>query len=190
MNLKVLTASALILGLAACATPTPYQPAQNDTGPGYTDQQLGNNRYRITFTGNSQTQRQTVENYLMLRAAEVTQKAGFTYFAFDDRDTEAKTSYRTLFTGFSGWGPGWGPGFGWYHRNWLYDPWDPYWSHDSTVTVPSTRYQAYAEIVLLTPDQAQGDPHAVNAADVIARLGPAAAASNAPPGSPPPAPAH
>jgi hypothetical protein len=170
MYFKQLAASALFLGLVACSHPAAYQPAERDNGPGYTDQRLADNRYRVTFTGNGATKRETVENFLLLRAAEVTRDAGFTWFAFDDRDTEAKTTYRTMFTGF----PDGRPGFGFYRHSWLYDPWDPYWRGD-TVVVPSTRYQAYAEIVLLSPDQAKGDAHALSAADVIARLGPAAA---------------
>ena len=42
------------------------------------------------------------------------------------------------------------------------------------MTVQLTRYEAYAEIVLLTPGQAKTDAHALRADDVIARLGPSA----------------
>jgi hypothetical protein len=38
-----------------------------------------------------------------------------------------------------------------------------------------TNYDAYAEIVMLTPEQASREPRAISAADVIARLGPEAA---------------
>jgi hypothetical protein len=41
--------------------------------------------------------------------------------------------------------------------------------------VVHTNYDAYAEIVLLTPEQAAREPRAINAADVISRLGPEAA---------------
>ena len=160
--------------LSACASPTTYMPATDDHGTGYTDQRLAENRYRVTFTGNSLTRREMVENFLLLRAAEVTRDAGYAWFAFDTRDTEAKTTYHTDFDPY----PGWGPGFGWYRHSWRYDPWDPYW--DNTAR-PSTRYEAYAEIILLTPEQAKSDPHALQASDVIARLGPQAA---------PPPPSH
>jgi hypothetical protein len=160
--------------LAGCATSTPYAPATPDNGTGYTDQRLAENRYRVSFTGNSVTKRETVENFLLLRAAEVTRDAGYGWFVFDDRDTEAKTTYYTDFAGYPGWGLGWRAGFGRYHHSWLHDPWDRYWDQDS-VTIPRTRYDAYAEIVLLTPEQAKHDPHALQASDVITRLGPAAA---------------
>ena len=62
-------AAVLVLGvvLAACAKPTPYKPADNGTG--YTEQKLEANRYRVTFSGNSVTDRETVDNYLLYRAA-------------------------------------------------------------------------------------------------------------------------
>ncbi|MEI9996195.1 MAG: hypothetical protein WDM91_16485 [Rhizomicrobium sp.] len=178
MLFKHLALSAAIVVLAGCVSPSTYHPAQSDRGTGYSDQRLAENRYRVTFTGNSQTRRDVVENYLLLRAAEVTRDAGYGWFAFDNRDTEAKTTYHTDFAGYPGWGPGWGPGFGWYRHSWRYDPWDPFWQN---TTFPTTRYEAYAEIVLLTPEQAHQDPHALQASDVIARLGPAAV-------PPPPAP--
>jgi hypothetical protein len=180
MNIKPLMFSLGLAALAGCASPTPYAPATGDHANGYSDARLAENRYRVTFTGNSATRRDTVENFLLLHAAEVTRDAGYSWFAFDSRDTESKTTYHTDFAGNAGWGPGWGPRFGWYHRSWRYDPWDPFWG-DAT-TRPSTRYEAYAEIVLLTPEQARQDPHALQASDVIARLGPAAA--------PPPPDAH
>ena len=46
--------------LAACATETPYSPA-DDRGYGFTEQKIESDRYRITFAGNSLTDRQTVE---------------------------------------------------------------------------------------------------------------------------------
>jgi hypothetical protein len=161
-------------GLAGCATPTPYAAATDDRSTGYSDKRLADNRFRVTFTGNSATKRETVENFLLLRSAEVTRDAGFGWFVFDDRDTEAKTTYHTDFAGYPGWGPGFRRGFGFYHHSWLHDPWDPFWADDAE-TRPTTRYQAYAEIILLTPEQAKQDPHALQASDVITRLGPSAA---------------
>ena len=53
--------AALLMPPAAAGQPT-----------GYTDRQLSDNRWRVTFTGNSVTPRETVEDDLLLRAAEVT----------------------------------------------------------------------------------------------------------------------
>jgi hypothetical protein len=171
MRFSYLACTALALTLAACATGPTYKPATGPRTTGYSDERLADNRYRVTFQGNSSTRRATVENFLLLRSAEVTRDAGFAWFAFDQRDTEAKTSYYTPFAGYPGWGYGYYGGFGWYRHSWLYDPWDSYWAGNA---YPSTRYEAVAEIVMLTPVQGKADPHALNAADVIARLGPAA----------------
>ncbi|MEJ0043053.1 MAG: hypothetical protein WDM81_12975 [Rhizomicrobium sp.] len=172
MKINRLAVAFLVLSLSGCATSTPYKPAENSRATGYSDERLADNRFRVTFQGNSSTRRDTVENFLLLRSAEVTRDAGYAWFEFDNRDTEAKTTYHTDFAGYPGWGPGWGAGFGWYRHSWRYDPWDPFW-HDTAF--PTTRYEAYAEIVLLTPEQAKADPHALQASDVIARLGPQAA---------------
>lgn len=172
MNIKPLAVSLAFMSLAACASPSAYQPAERPHGNGYSDERLAENRFRVTFAGNSVTRRNTVENYLLLRSAEVTRDAGYQWFTFDTRDTEAKTTYHTDFAD-PGWGPGWGYGFGYYH-SWRYDPWDPAWGIGGNA-IPSTRYEAYAEIILLTPAQAKTESHALQASDVIARLGPAAA---------------
>jgi len=168
-------ASALALAvalLAGCMGPSPYAPRLEGQQTGYTDAALTQNRYRITFTGNSATPRETVESYLLLRAAEVTRAAGYSSFVFDTRNTKANHSYQTIpygppdpfwgrrgfgYGGYGGWG-GWG---------FAYDP--------MVDVVVRTNYDAYAEIVLLTPDQAAKEPRALNANEVITRLGPEAA---------------
>lgn len=146
--------------LTACQAPASYAPRDQRSGSGYTDQQLANNRYRVTFTGNSSTRRETVENYLLLRAAEVTLQAGYPSFMFDTRDTEAKTTYHS--TTLDAW-PAW-RGRRWYRHNWA-------WDNDVT-TQAVTAYEAYAEIVLLTGKQAADEPRALAAQDVISRIVP------------------
>jgi hypothetical protein len=77
---------ALGLLLAACAGgPTPYQAAQN--GYGYSEQQIEENRYRVSFAGNAATTRQTTEDYLLYRAAELTVQTGHDWFEEVDRNT-------------------------------------------------------------------------------------------------------
>jgi hypothetical protein len=151
--------AALLLG--GCATgPAPYQAKTSDVSSGYTDQQLAQNRYRVTYTGTASTPRATVENYLLFRAAQVTQAAGYTAFAFDDRDTKAHTTYFTDDNGFFGFPR---RRFGWYWSNWPMD--------EQIESHPVTRYDAYAEIIMLTADQAKADPRSLNAQDVLNRLG-------------------
>jgi hypothetical protein len=155
---------ASFVALAGCETQAPFQPREGHSS-GYTDERLATNRYRVTFLGNTVTGRETVENYLLLRAAQVTLQSGYRWFVFDTRDTEAKTSYHTDFVDW--------PEFGFHHR------FGGYWHDwDYADSYPSTRYNAYAEIVMLSSEQARGEPRALDANDIVARLTP----------PPPPAP--
>ncbi len=164
---RFMAAAAAAVLLAACQTPATYHPRDPRSGTGYTDEQLAGNRWRVTFTGNSATKRETVENYLLLRAAEVTLKAGFHWFVFDTRDTEAQTTYQSDFVGWPGW-----HGRGWYWHSWPYGGWGA--GGGMETSRPITSYEAYAEIVMLTDDQAKNEPRAVNAQDVLDHIGPAA----------------
>lgn len=163
-----------MLVLAACATPVTYGPKAPGTSVGYTDEQLGPNRYRVTYSGNSVTSRETVEDFLLRRAAEVTLNSGFHYFLFDTRDTKAHTTYYSSFDG-----PPWWHGYGWYWHSWAFPP-DPF--GDDSESRPITRFQAYAEIVMLTEDQAKAEPRAVDAKAILDKLAP----PPPPPGAPPP----
>jgi len=170
MGWRAAALAAAVAAVAGCETPATYQPLANGTG--YTDEQLASNRYRVTFTGNSATRRDTVENYLLLRSAEVTLHAGYRWFMFDARDTEAKTSYQSDFVGWPGW-----RGYGWYWHSWRTGG----WGMDTDVTArPITRYEAYAEIILLTDDQASNQPRALNAQDVLEHMRPMAKPPEAP----------
>lgn len=150
-----------LLALAGCATAAPYAPRGPGQATGYTDRQLADNRWRVTFTGNSVTPRETVENDLLLRSAEVTLAAGGTHFVFDTRDTRADTRYDAIPSG---------PGFYGYwrfHPRWGYDPFGP-----PVDIVSTTKFESYAEIVVMNDAQAAREPRAVDARAVIAHLTP------------------
>lgn len=164
-----IAAAAMLLGLSACATePAPYAPKTAESTTGYTDLQLTATRYRITFTGNSATDRQRVEDYLLLRSAQVTINAGYSWFVFDTRNTQADTTYRSTFTGWPGW-----RSYGYYWHSYTWGP------PASMTARPSTKYQAYAEIALLTDAQAKNEPRAVNAHEIVQHLKPTAASETA-----------
>jgi hypothetical protein len=102
-----LAVALVLLALAGCTAPTPYQPTAD--GYGYSEQQLESNRYRVTFSGNSVTPRATVQNYLLYRAAEVTLAGGHDYFTMVDQNVERSTTY---------YGTGGGDfGYGGFNRN-------------------------------------------------------------------------
>jgi hypothetical protein len=164
-----------VLLLAGCMAPTPYVARLEGQQTGFTDRALAKNRYRVTFTGNSATPRETVESYLLLRAAEVARAAGYNQFIFDTRNTRAITSVQTVPT-FEPVDPFWGPrgGYGYwgdYDYGFGYDP--------NVDIVVRTNFDSYAEIVLLTPEQAAKEPRALIASDVIAHLAPVAASASA-----------
>ena len=74
--LKNYLLSILCLLLAGCATS--YQP-KSYTG-GYTDTKLDDDKYRVTFSGNQHTSADKVEEYALLRAAEITLEYGYSHF--------------------------------------------------------------------------------------------------------------
>ena len=88
-----LAAIATLGGLAACQTATPYQPlrAGDASAGGYSEVRLEQDRWRITFQGNSLTSRETVESYLLYRAAELTSAQGFDWFETVERRTDKHT---------------------------------------------------------------------------------------------------
>lgn len=143
----------LALLLAACAGATPYQPAVH--GQGFTEQRLESNRYRITFAGNSITPRQTVENYLIYRAAELTLQQGFDYFVLTDESTSAETRYRHDFGGWGGWGP-----YYWYPRG----------SIGMHTSSPETEFEATASILMFKGPKPADERKAFDAREVKANL--------------------
>ena len=94
-TLRHVLVAASAITLAACATATPYQPASElGAYDGFTTQMITNDRARVSFAGNSMTKRDTVENYLLYRAAEVAVQNGYENFTLQERDVEANTQTR------------------------------------------------------------------------------------------------
>ena len=151
-------AVATALGLAACGTPTPYQPAID--GRGYAEQLLEDDRFRITFSGNALTPRETVENYLLYRAAEVTLARGFDHFVVADWDIERDTTYYS-----TSFGLGSTFGYGWHG---VYDR--PFGDFATAVARPADRYKAYANIVLGKGAKPADGSDAYDARSVLRRL--------------------
>ncbi len=85
--LQGLVVALLALSVGACATLTPYQPVSR--GYGYSEQRLEADRYRIVFAGSEATPKQTVENYLLFRAAELTIANGGEHFVVTDSSMQA-----------------------------------------------------------------------------------------------------
>lgn len=143
--------------MAACATATPYQPATE--GYGYSERKVESNRYTVTFSGNSQTPRQTVEDYLLYRAAEVTLANGYDYFVLAGQSTDADTRYHSSFIDHAGfgyyrWGPPYGFGVG------------------VGTTTATTTYEGSADIVMYKGDKAPDNVRAFDARQVKTNIEP------------------
>lgn len=163
----VLITLASLAVLGGCATPTPYQAADGSRR-GFTETRIESNRYRISFEGNSLTDRETVETYLLYRASELTVENGFDYFTVVDRATDEETRVMASGIGRSPYS-GFNVHYAYFHPRWGWRGWhDPFW--DDVNYRESTRYEASAEIYLgrgTKPD----DPSAFDARDVMSNLG-------------------
>ncbi|MBR0551702.1 hypothetical protein J7S20_04195 [Sphingomonadaceae bacterium LXI357] len=175
---KGLIGTALVGALltAGCATPTPYRPATgygfNQTG--YADQQIEANRYQVSFSGNSVTSRETVERYLLYRAAELTLQQGYDYFILSNRDTEKQS--RTYASADPWGGPYgyWHPYWRYYSPAWGWGAWGPYgdpFGRDIDVRTVD-KYQAMAEIVMGKGPKPKDNLRAFDARSVVDHLGP------------------
>ncbi len=148
----------LTLGLlAACTQPTPYAPA--DGSDGYREQQLAPNRYRVIVSGNRLTPREQVADYLLYRAAELTQAGGGTAFTVITRDIEKRTSYRRI-----GTRPVYSPCTGCFDACW------PCGYFDDVTVHPEVRYRASAEILVHTDSPTRPGPDTYTAAEIRDRL--------------------
>ncbi len=178
-------ASATLL-LGACATETTYHPAVGHgfERTGFSEQQIGPDRFIVHFAGNTVTPRETVEKYLLFRAAQLTLERGGDYFVQVDRNTNRQT--RTYSYGGGGFGGGYGgfgfgggyfsPGFGFYGRGFGYRHYDPFFGgsffngYDDVNTVD--RVEAEAQVVIRRGPVTNGDVRAFDARAVVDQLGP------------------
>ena len=134
---RALSALALVLVLFGCAgKPTPYQPKVDGTG--YSQQQLDAQTWRVQFAGNIDTPRETVENYLLYRSAEIMLFGGYEKFVMLEKDIERNVEY--LDTGYYppfGYGLRRGHHHGHHHGLTYYGPvnYSPVVSYSGTATI-------------------------------------------------------
>lgn len=180
---RALLAATTTLAISACATETTYRPATGSgfARAGYSDLQIEPDRYVVTFSGNSYTSRETVERYLLFRAAELTLSRGYDSFVLVEKETDRQTrTYATPRPGygglgygaFGGWGPSWryrGRGFGW--RSWSPFYGDPFWDRGVDVRTVD-KFEATAEIVLSRGPKPTGNVRAFDAHTVVDSIGP------------------
>lgn len=170
--MRILAPLAAALLLAACASTTPYQPIDGGRY-GYDSTMIEADRARIVFRGNSLTPRQTVENYLLYRAAELTLEKGYDHFLTTDQAVQAETQVRQVGgvrPAFAGYYYPYGPlfyDFRFYSPVWGWRPYyDPFF-YDPINFREITQFEATAEIVMRRGEEPESNPNAYDAREVI-----------------------
>lgn len=79
----------VVLALSGCVTGS-YQPFSS--GYGYQSEPKGENTYYVTYTGSGNTGIEKINDFALLRSAELTLEKGFKYFVI----TEAKNNKEEL----------------------------------------------------------------------------------------------
>lgn len=85
---------AVAMMLAACAGAPPYQAAASASSSGYSEQVIEADRYRVRFTGKAGMEKSTVQDYALMRAAELTAENGHDWFEVVNRDNDADVRVR------------------------------------------------------------------------------------------------
>ncbi len=160
---RALSALALVLVLIGCSgKPTPYQPKADRTG--YSQQQLDTQTWRVQFAGNIDTPRQTVENYLLYRSAEIMLFGGHEKFVMLEKDIERNVEYQdTGYYPHFGYGLRRGRRHGRHHGLRYYGP--VYYS-------PLVSYSGTATIRIYSGGPPPNNAPVYNAQEIVQQLGP------------------
>jgi hypothetical protein len=88
--MRRLSALLFALALAACATAPTYVAATGPNAAGYTHTQIERNRFFVTYRAPGGGEARLVEDFALLRAAELTLEQGADWFIVDRRSTDAR----------------------------------------------------------------------------------------------------
>lgn len=102
--LRILAFAAAALTLSACAsTPPTYTPAASATAAGYSETQIESNRYFVTYRASGSADAALIQDYALLRAADLTLQNNREWFWVDRRSLDGQGQSR---------GPSFGIGVG------------------------------------------------------------------------------
>lgn len=168
-NIITLLATGMLI--AGCASSNVYHPARFEGDEGFSARNLGETHFRVTFRGDSKTSRETVEDYLLLHAAELTLDAGKAGFLITEADTDLETHIRGVRHPAI---------YGRNFHNRFNDPWVfPYYAYGYNWSYPSrwsyyqtNEYVAVAYIMMLDRSAIIAEPKAFNAQQVMDSIGP------------------
>jgi hypothetical protein len=90
MQLRLISLSLVLLTVFIAGCATSYHP-ENWRGYGFTEKQLTEQSYLVSFSGNSRTSPTDVQHMLLRRCAELTIQKGYTYFLILDKDSDKKS---------------------------------------------------------------------------------------------------
>lgn len=155
---------ATVIFITACAGPTHYHPSLEGTG--YSDHKLSDDRYRVSFTANSLTNRNKVGQFLIYRAAQIALESNKENFVVLDQDGQdfslpdyargSKTYRHHYFE---------------HHHLWFGDDKTPTEELATPTLEPLARYTATITIMLYSEGDPPVEGKAYNAREVIEVLG-------------------
>jgi hypothetical protein len=91
MLVEVLSVVLAVSTIAACATP--YQP--KGFSGGYSETRLAEDLFQVSFIGNGKTSKERVNDFSLLRSAELALQNGFRYFVIVRSETGSTVSSYT-----------------------------------------------------------------------------------------------
>ena len=125
----------------------------------------------MSFAGNADTSRQTVESYMLYRAAQLTLNNGYDWFETVERHTQGQTEVVGPYDPWWGpYGPYWRPYWRAYGRG-GWGAWGPGWGPGWDVNT-ITRFEASTEIVMHHGPKPADHPRGLDAHQVVTNLGP------------------
>jgi hypothetical protein len=162
-----------VLMLSACATEGSYHASTGAASSGYSDVQLDETHWRVEFIGDASTSQETVESYLLYRAAEITLASGHDWFVPANHSLESESEVVVEGVRAHPESPVWRPL--WRHRSryrwsdWMVRGASPAERPQRATVQTMDRYAAREEISVGRGAAPEG---AFNAREVLALLGP------------------
>ncbi len=161
------------LGVSGCVSV--YHARDRGAEDGYSERQLEATRWRVEYVGDEIASREQVDNFLLLRAAEVTLASGYEWFTPSEHESEAQEEL--VVTGArrehpAVWRPMWRERHGRFHwTDWMEPGASP---HDEEAEAAPRSYtvQRYAAREEILLGRGQRPDEAFDAQSVITRLAP------------------